>query len=204
MSNFWNERYKEAAYVYGTTPNRFFEQAINALPEVGTVLLAAEGEGRNAVFAAQKGWTVSAFDMSVEGQRKAMQLAQDKGVTINYLVSTVKEIDLDRREFDVLGLIYVHFPEEYRRMYHRKLAQAVKKGGTLILEGFSKQHKAMQEKNPAVGGPGQLSMLFDLAELKEDFKDFAFTVAEEQIVELQEGKFHLGEAAVIRLIGTRQ
>lgn len=203
MSNFWDERYKEEVYVYGTTPNRFFEQVINESPEVGTVLLAAEGEGRNAVFAAQKGWTVSAFDMSVEGQKKAMQLAQDNGVVINYLVSTVKEIDLDRREFDALGLIYAHFPEEYRRMYHRKLAQAVKKGGKLILEGFSKQHKAMQEQNPAVGGPGQLSMLFDLAELKEDFNDFAFTLAEEQVVQLQEGKFHIGEAAVIRLIGIK-
>ncbi len=189
--------------MYGTEPNRFFEQVINELPQVGTVLLAAEGEGRNAVFAAQKGWTVSAFDMSVEGQKKALQLAQDNEVEINYLVSTVKEIDLDRREFDALGLIYAHFPEEYRRMYHRKLAQAVKKGGKLILEGFSKAHKAMQEKNPNVGGPGQVSMLFDLAELKEDFKDFTFTLAEEQDVQLQEGKFHIGEAAVIRLVGTK-
>ncbi|SDH82408.1 class I SAM-dependent methyltransferase [Myroides phaeus] len=204
MSNFWDNRYKEEVYAYGTTPNRFFEQALSELPQVGTVLLAAEGEGRNAVFAAQQGWTVSAFDMSVEGQKKAMKLAQDKGVVINYLVSTVKEIDLDRREFDTLGLIFAHFPEEYRRIYHRKLAKAIKKGGTLILEGFSKQHKAKQEKNPAVGGPGEVSMLFDLAELKEDFQDFTFTLAEEQVVTLQEGQFHLGEAAVIRLIGVKQ
>ena len=50
MKDFWNERYDEESYAYGNSPNVFFKQQLDKL-KVGSLLLPAEGEGRNAVYA---------------------------------------------------------------------------------------------------------------------------------------------------------
>lgn len=65
MSKFWNERYDTNLYIYGVEPNHFFKETILQLP-AGNILLPAEGEGRNAVFAAKIGWKVEAFRMIVQ------------------------------------------------------------------------------------------------------------------------------------------
>lgn len=77
MSQFWNERYSQAEYVYGETPNVFFEAQLDKL-SAGTIILPCEGEGRNAVYAASQGWEVKAFDASEAGQKKALLLAEKK------------------------------------------------------------------------------------------------------------------------------
>ena len=70
MQDFWNKRYKQKEYAYGEQPNRFFKEQIQNLSP-GKALFPAEGEGRNAVYAAQLGWEVEAFDISEEGKNKA-------------------------------------------------------------------------------------------------------------------------------------
>lgn len=83
MKDFWNTRYKEEAYAYGTTPNGFFKENIEKL-SVGKILLPAEGESKNAVFAARKGWDVKAFDFSEEAKNKTLKFAQDHEISLNY------------------------------------------------------------------------------------------------------------------------
>ncbi len=74
MKNFWNKRYSEKEYVYGEDANVFFaEQLQQITPE--KIILPCEGEGRNAVYAATSGWGVHAFDTSIIGKSKAIQLA---------------------------------------------------------------------------------------------------------------------------------
>ena len=82
-SRFWNDRYAQPEFAYGTEPNQFFADQLAQLTP-GTLLLPAEGEGRNAVFAAQHGWTVDAFDFSEAAQTKARQLAANRGISISY------------------------------------------------------------------------------------------------------------------------
>ena len=72
MKDFWNQRYAADEYAYGTAPNAFFKAVLDPLPP-GRILLPAEGEGRNAVYAAKLGWEVVAFDQSEGGQKKAMK-----------------------------------------------------------------------------------------------------------------------------------
>ena len=207
MSSFWDKRYSEETYVYGETPNVFYKEQIDYLTAAigkGSVLFAAEGEGRNAVYAARLGWHVKAFDQSVSGRSKALSLAEKYQVSIDYEVSGLEEIVLTKEGYEVLVLVFAHFPEQVRRDYHQKLAQAVKKGGILILEGFSKAHQEKQKVNAQVGGPGDPTMLFDLDEIKEDFKAFSFSIAEEVDIKLAEGAYHQGEATVIRLVGKKQ
>lgn len=71
MNEFWETRYKSPTYAYGTKPNEFFKESIDKL-NPGRVLLPAEGEGRNAVYAAQRGWSAEAFDFSEAARPKEM------------------------------------------------------------------------------------------------------------------------------------
>lgn len=83
MNKFLNERYALKEYVYGTEPNRLFEAQIHKLSP-GENFFPAEGQGRNAGYAAKKGWHVYAFDRSSEARKKAQNLATPSGVSIHY------------------------------------------------------------------------------------------------------------------------
>ncbi|MDX1604123.1 MAG: SAM-dependent methyltransferase, partial [Salinimicrobium sediminis] len=85
MQEFWNERYQREEYIYGKDPNEYLKAQLKNLTP-GRILFPAEGEGRNAVHAAKKGWQVSAFDQSEEGRKKALRLAEAEGVEIDYTV----------------------------------------------------------------------------------------------------------------------
>ena len=71
----WNDRYSSEEFAYGTAPNNYLKEQLEKL-KTGSILFPAEGEGRNAVFAAKLGWKVSAFDISAEGKNKALKLAE--------------------------------------------------------------------------------------------------------------------------------
>ena len=73
MKEFWDERYAEPDYVYGKAPNKYFKEKLDEIQR-GKILFPAEGEGRNAVYAAKKGWRVSAFDISEKGKEKALNM----------------------------------------------------------------------------------------------------------------------------------
>lgn len=197
MNSFWNERYAVKEYVYGTEPNHFFKEELEKLTP-GRILFPAEGEGRNAVYAATQGWNVTAFDASLEGKKKAEKLANIKGVEIQYMINSYDDIQFEPETFDCIVLIYAHIHLSKRNEYHKKLISFLKPGGKLILEGFSKK-----QINNNTGGPRDVNMLFSKEELKNDFKNLSFLSIEENDIVLKEGKFHEGNAAVIRCVGTR-
>jgi len=199
---FWDERYGNEEFVYGKLPNKYFKEKIDEL-SVGKALFAAEGEGRNAVYAATLGWEVTAFDQSLCAKKKAISLAENNQVTIDYLVSDLDNFNYTSASFDVLVLIFAHFPEEKRRIYHRQLTQTIKNGGYIILEAFSKNHMQNQKENPKVGGPKNIDMLYDLDEIKEDFQNFEFLEAYETETELNEGEHHKGKGSVIRILAKK-
>jgi SAM-dependent methyltransferase len=203
MKEFWNERYSADEYAYGEEPNAYFKEQLMKL-KPGKILLPAEGEGRNAVFAAKLGWDVFAFDMSDQGKNKAIKLAQKNQVSINYEVCSLEEISFDKNSFDVVALIYAHFPPVVRFAYHRKLTEYMKKDGTIIIEAFTKKHTAFQMINPTAGGPRNADMLYSAEELKSDLAEYNIIDLIEQETELAEGNGHLGKAAVIRFLGRKK
>ncbi|MEC4113545.1 class I SAM-dependent methyltransferase [Myroides pelagicus] len=205
MKAFWEERYAEEDYAYGKVPNAFFKEVLDRVAESpGRILMVAEGEGRNAVYAAQCGWKVEAFDQSEEAKRKAMQLAKANQVTLNYAVSTMDGLQLEKEIFDAIALIYAHFPKEKRQAYHRQLSALIKNGGRVILEAFEQEHIHKQKDNPEVGGPTNIDLLYTVEQLKVDFLDFDFIQLDVQEVNLAEGQYHRGVARVIRLHGIKK
>ena len=190
----WNKRYSVDKYVYGEFPNEFFKEQLDKMIP-GNILLPAEGEGRNAVYAAKCGWNVTAFDSSNVGRKKALDLAKRNKVNINYIVSSFEDFSSDS-QFDLIALIYAHTTNRNRN--HSLLSKFLKMGGTIILEGFTKKQL---ENN--TGGPKNIEMLFAQNELGSDFNYLNNLMFWELEKELKEGDFHNGNASIIRMIGTK-
>ncbi len=199
----WEDRYAKDEYAYGTQPNEYLAEQLTKL-DTGTILFPAEGEGRNAVLAAKLGWTVYAFDISKEGKKKALRLAEDNGVTIDYRVGELPELNYSKEQFDAIALIYAHFPPGIKSQYHKLLSGLLRKGGVIIFEAFSKAHLALRLKNEKVGGPTDLASLFSIEELKSDFAHYEAVELYEKEIDLNEGLYHKGKGSVIRFIGLKK
>jgi 2-polyprenyl-3-methyl-5-hydroxy-6-metoxy-1,4-benzoquinol methylase len=198
----WNDRYRAEEFAYGIEPNRYLKEQLEKL-KAGTILFPAEGEGRNAVFAAKLGWTVSAFDISAEGKKKADRLAEANHVTIDYQVGELKTLNYKPGQFDAIALIYAHFPADIKSLIHKTLDTYLRKGGFIIFEAFSKRHIDFIARNEKVGGPKDVASLFSIEELKSDFTNYEIIELEEKEIELNEGLFHNGKGSVIRFVGRK-
>lgn len=193
---FWNTRYQDNETVYGTKPNTFFKQFIDS-HKPGTILLPAEGEGRNAVYAARKGWQVDAFDFSEVAMGKAMQAASDHNVNINYWLEELRSFEF-RKTYDAIGLIYVHLPEGVRQAFHEKAYQSLRSGGYLVLEAFAKEQIQFDS-----GGPKDSTLLNSAPMICGDFPFLHLLSCGQKELELNEGAFHKGKASVLRMIGQK-
>ena len=199
----WDARYSSEEFAYGEQPNNYLKEQLEKL-KPGKILFAAEGEGRNAVFAARQGWTVSAFDISAEGKNKAIQLANKNNVPIDYQVGELQNLNFQTNQFDVIALIYAHFPANIKSSIHQMLDKYLGKGGIIIFEAFSKNHLDYLAKNEKVGGPKDIESLFSIDEIKLDFPNYEVIELEEKEIELSEGKFHNGTGSVIRFVGRKK
>jgi 2-polyprenyl-3-methyl-5-hydroxy-6-metoxy-1,4-benzoquinol methylase len=199
----WNDRYGNEEFAYGTEPNNYLKEQLEKL-NPGTILFPAEGEGRNAVFAAKLGWTVSAFDISTEGKNKALKLAETNNVTIDYQVGQLESLNYHPEQFDAIALIYAHFPAEIKSSIHKTLNQYLSKGGIIVFEAFSKKHLEYLAENDKVGGPKDIESLFSIEEIRHDFPNYEIIELEEKEIELNEGLFHNGKGSVIRFVGKKK
>ncbi|WP_421871009.1 class I SAM-dependent methyltransferase [Marinoscillum sp.] len=168
------------------------------------ILMAADGEGRNGVYAATKGWEVTAFDLSLEGKKKAESLALEYQVSIDYHVGDFAEMTFPQSSFGALGLIYAHFGAEHKLAHCRRLNEYLQPGSVVILEAFSKNHLDFQKKYPHVGGPKNPEILWSLQEVSSCFQDHEVLYQAEKEVVLNEGKYHVGTGAVVRWVSRKQ
>ncbi|SFC91239.1 class I SAM-dependent methyltransferase [Flavobacterium phragmitis] len=199
----WDDRYSNEEFAYGEEPNNYLKEQLEKL-NPNSILFPAEGEGRNAVFASKLGWKTSAFDISEEGRNKALKLAEANNVTIDYQVGELESLDFQENQFDVIALIYAHFPAEIKSDIHLQLNALLKKGGIIIFEAFSKKHLEYLAINEKVGGPKDIESLFSIKEIKADFPNYEIIKLEEKEIELSEGLFHNGTGSVIRFVGKKK
>lgn len=192
----WDERYADEEYVYGTEPNTFLAAHADRLS--GPVLSLAEGEGRNAVHLATLGLAVLGVDGSVVGLAKAQRLAAARGVAIE-----TEQVDLNTYEppaasFGAVVSIFGHLPGPSRRRLHALIAQALKPGGIVLIEGYGKAQIARQ-----TGGPKDLDMLLSKADIEQEFPDFEVLLSRETERDVVEGKLHSGLASVVQFIARK-
>jgi SAM-dependent methyltransferase len=197
MKKFWNDRFAQSEYIYGKAPNVFFAEQLKVL-EKGRLLLPAEGEGRNAVYAALKGWKVVAFDYSEQARRKALDLASEYEVEIDYQILNADDF-VSGGNFDVVTMIYAHFAGSERKRLFKKLEDSLRQGGHLLMEVFSKNQLGRTS-----GGPKDLDLLYSKDEIRSLFPNIDFIILEETMALLDEGAYHQGDAAVIRVVGVKQ
>lgn len=192
--NNWDERYDHERFFYGQEPNYYVERQLAGIAP-GRGLFLAEGEGRNAVFAAGLGHEILAVDSSAVGRSKALELATAREVTIDYRSADLLTDPWDREDWDFIVLCFVHLPPDIMPDVHRRVAAALRPGGTMILNSFAKAQLGRKS-----GGPPRLEWLHDLAELRTQFPGLDLKGRETE-VDLDESVGHSGSAMVIELTG---
>ena len=194
----WDERYGSEEYAYGKIPNKFLEENFKAIPR-GKVLSLAEGEGRNAVFLARQGYSVTAVDGSRVGLQKAKKLAEENGVSLELVHADLASFDIGNNKWDGIVSIFGPLPSALRKELHKKVVAGLKTNGVFLLEAYS----PAQLKYRTGGGNSadtmttRESLIVELAGLK--FK---------HLIELErnvvEGVYHTGPGAVVQAIAIRE
>jgi SAM-dependent methyltransferase len=196
-SEFWDVRYNDEIYAYGREPNKYFKKFIDSQVP-GKLLLPGEGEGRNAVYSASIGWEVTAIDQSIKGKLKTNQLAEKYKVSINYYTGDIQSFPFQPEEFDSIGLVFFHLPPSIRYTLHKQFIKALKPGGYMIIEAFSKD-----QLGRASGGPPALDLLYDRYILNQDFKTLEIMELYHTEEDLDEGPYHQGNAALVRMLARK-
>jgi SAM-dependent methyltransferase len=192
----WDERYGAVALAYGSEPNRWLAAQAPRIRPGGRVLSLGEGEGRNAVWLASHGFSVVAVDASGVGLAKARRLATERGVAIDTVVADLRSYRPALASYDAVVSIFVHLPPTIRSAVHAAGEAALRPGGVLVMEAFTPRQLAFGS-----GGPRQAALLYEPATLRADFAGVEWEALDEIEVELDEGPFHQGRAAVVRGLG---
>ena len=193
----WDERYGAEEYAYGTEPNDFLAAQAARIPR-GRVLCLADGEGRNGVWLAQRGYDVTAVDLSAVGLAKARTLAESRSVCVNTIQADLAEYEIAPNAWDGIVAIFSHFPTSVRRHLYPQVVSGLRPGGVLLLELYTPKQLEF-----GTGGPRDLDLLASLADLRQDLDGLQFEIAQETEREIHEGQYHQGHSAVVQILGVK-
>lgn len=174
----WNDRYSAADLVWSAGPNEFLAaEAAGLIP--AAALDIACGEGRNAIWLAERGWSVTAVDFSDVAVDRARTIAAERGVEVDWYVADVETWQAER-SFDLVVILYVHLPEAGRRRMLTRAASALAPGGTLLVVAH-----ALRNLGDGFGGPRDPAVLADPADIAADLlaADAALEIEHAQEVE---------------------
>lgn len=194
----WDNRFRSENYVYGKSPNAFIEEFHQRLNLSGDALAIAEGEGRNAVYLAEKGMNVTTWDFAQSGLDKTNKLALERGVSVQTELVDLNEAKWPTDSWDEIICVFGHFPTELRTKTLQQIKKAVKPGGYFITEVYS--HYQIPYKS---GGPPNVEMLYKPEEFLTTFADWRIQHFFMGEVTRHEGELHNGLAHVIQFAGQR-
>ncbi|HEY7343959.1 MAG TPA: class I SAM-dependent methyltransferase [Gaiella sp.] len=180
----WNDRYAQKELVWTAEPNRRFAAEVGGL-EPGRALDLACGEGRNAVWLAERGWQVTGVDFSDVALAKAAELAASRGVEVDWLVADVLDYRPEARAFDLVAVLYLQLPRDELLHALESAAGAVAPGGTLLVLGHDTTNLTHGH-----GGPKDASVLYTAADVVPALRDLVVERAEavERTVPLADGE----------------
>lgn len=193
---FWNHRYAMPGFAYGTEPNDFLRELAPTLK--GPVLCLGEGEGRNAVFLAQRGLDVTAVDLSATGLEKASKLATERGVTLTTQVVDLADFDLGTERWGAIVSIWCHLPERVRAKVHGGVKTALVPGGVFVLEAYTPRQLKFD-----TGGPKNAELLYEPEAVRTELAGLTLERCVELEREVSEGDWHRGKSAVLQVLARR-
>ena len=193
----WDERYSAVGHAYGTTPNEFLVAQFRAIPK-GRVLSLAEGEGRNAVFLAQQGYTVTAVDASLVGLNKARKLAEENDVVVEFIHADLADYDPGENQWNGIVSIFCPLPSSVRRELYRKVIAGLKQRGVFLLEAYTPD-----QLQHGTGGGSSVDTMQSEESLRLELGGLKF----EHLIELErnviEGAYHTGIGSVVQAIARK-
>lgn len=190
----WNERYSAPEYIYGTEPNDFLRSVAGRIPP-GPVLCLAEGQGRNAVYLASLGHDVTAVDQSSVGLQRARELAASRGVTIATEIADLAEYRIAPGKWSGIVAIFMHLPPSLRAQVLAASVKGLAPGGAFIMEAY--RPKQLEYRT---GGPGEVSLLPSLDDLRRELAGLTIEHGVEIEREVHEGDYHSGRSAVVQIL----
>lgn len=197
--DFWNNRYSEEGYIFGTSPNAFLASQHARLQPGMRALAIADGEGRNGVWLAQQGLEVLSVDFSPVALKKAESLAAAAGVTLKTECVDLAEWDWGEPRFDVVVGIFIQFAgPDLRAAIFQKMKDVLVPGGLLLLEGYRPEQLAYR-----TGGPQEIEKLYTRVFLTQAFADMEILHLAEYDADISEGERHKGMSALIDLVAQK-
>ena len=163
----WDARYAKGQ-VWSSEANRFFVDAVRAHgldhpAEGARAIDLGCGEGRNAVWLALLGWSVTGVDMSVVGIDRGRAMAETNDVRVEWVVADLESWDLGAGAWDLMALVYVHWPTDKRVPFLQRVVDGLAPGGHLVIVGHDRTNIERGHGGPQ--NPDVLTTPEELAEL---------------------------------------
>jgi SAM-dependent methyltransferase len=158
----WDRRYEGSELLWSAEPNQFLVAEVADLPP-GRALDLAAGEGRNAVWLAERGWEVTAVDFSEVALEKAARLAEGRGVNIWWVVADLRTYTPPPDAFELVLVLYLHLPRNELREILPRAAGALVPGGILLVVGHDRLNLVEGH-----GGPSDPDILYTPEEIAGD------------------------------------
>jgi cyclopropane fatty-acyl-phospholipid synthase-like methyltransferase len=195
----WDQRFDRDDYLYGTEPSQFLVAQSDRLPPGGRALVVAEGEGRNAVYLAERGLRVTAVDSSQVALAKAQRLAAERAVEVDFHAADLAHWQWEPEAYDLVAAIFIQFADPgLRSAIFAGMQQTLAPGGLLLLHGFTPAQIAYDS-----GGPPCAELLYTHELLRDAFAGMEILRLQDYELELQEGSGHAGRAALIDLVARK-
>lgn len=193
----WNTKFSREGYLYGKEPNEFLASCYKNFSKTDRILCVGEGEGRNAIFLAKKGFEVAAIDASDVALSKLEAFAKEENVHVDTRCIDLNEW-IPTKKYGAVVASYLHLPENEKIEIFSKIESRLRHQGFFVIEVFSKK-----QLNYSSGGPKDETLLYELEDFKKALQHSVIHKLEEVEVELNEGNGHQGKASVIRVIAQK-
>lgn len=199
-TQFWNERFDKAEFIFGKEPNEYLVGQTKQYLKPGNKLLCiADGEGRNGVWLAKQGMEVVGFDVSDIALAKAKKFAQENQVKIDYSLCDSDGFSWGANSYDAVIGIFIQFADPaMRARIFKQTYRALRPGGIFILQGYTP--KQLEYKT---GGPSLIEHLYTEDMIRDLAKDFQILDLHCYEKELSEGARHTGMSALLGLVAQK-
>tara|TARA_B100001989_G_scaffold72899_1_gene49799 strand:- start:160 stop:753 length:594 start_codon:yes stop_codon:yes gene_type:complete len=192
----WDERYSIDDYLFGQKPAQALLRNEEYLVPCGETLLIADGEGRNSVYLAKNGFKVTSSDSSIVAQQKAKALAACQNVKVNFKLENFFDIDWSKKQYDnIIGICFQFIPPELIEEAFMGLRSATKKGGTILIHGYTPE-----QIHYGTGGPKDVSLMYTEATFTHSFTNSEIHLLEKYEATISEGPGHNGKSAMIDFV----